>query len=125
MLKKLAFVAAIGYSILLATVCLITLNDLPDVGISFADKVFHFLAYGLLTILWYTTFVLTFNFKRNQALKFAFILAVIFGIVIEVLQGTLTVTRSLDVYDMVANTIGAILASLVLMLKNKIQVKNF
>ncbi|MDO6761036.1 VanZ family protein [Tamlana sp. 2_MG-2023] len=119
-LKIIVPVATVGYTILLATVCLITIKDLPDVGVSFGDKIFHFLAYGLLTMLWFGTFFLNFNFKEKQAILYALILAVIFGILIEVLQDTMTVSRALDVYDMVANTIGALLASLLLMVKNKI-----
>ncbi|MBU2950511.1 VanZ family protein [Tamlana agarivorans] len=119
-LKIIVPVATVGYTVLLATVCLITLNDLPDVGVSFGDKIFHFLAYGLLTMLWFATFFFNFNFKEKQAIWYALILAVSFGILIEVLQDTMTVSRALDVYDMVANTIGALLASLLLMVKNKI-----
>ncbi|KAB1069701.1 hypothetical protein F6U93_02470 [Tamlana haliotis] len=119
-LKIIAPIAAIGYTVFLATVCLITINDLPNVGVSFADKIFHFLAYGLLTILWYATFLLNFNLKEKQAILYALIFSVVFGILIEVLQDTLTVSRALDIFDMVANTIGALLAALTLMIKNKI-----
>lgn len=120
MLKKLAPVAAVTYTVLLATVCLITLKNIPDVGVSYGDKIFHFLAYGLLTILWFATFSLNFKMIKRPAVLYALIFSVLFGIIIEVLQGTLTVSRSLDVYDMVANTLGALLASIVLMVKNKV-----
>ncbi|WP_082935826.1 VanZ family protein [Tamlana sp. s12] len=120
MLNKIVPIAAVSYTVLLATVCLITLKNVPDIGVSFGDKIFHFLAYGLLTILWFGTFLLNFKMANKPAVYYALILAVVFGIIIEVLQGTLTVSRSLDVYDMVANTLGALLASLILLVKNKV-----
>jgi VanZ family protein len=123
-LKKLSFLAALGYTIALATVCLIRLTNLPDTGISFADKIFHFLAYGLLMLLWYFTFLFTFNVKGRKSILYALIFSVTFGIVIEVLQDTMTDSRALDVYDILANTLGASLVSLLLLFKNNLQVKN-
>ncbi|OEK09716.1 hypothetical protein A8C32_10740 [Flavivirga aquatica] len=101
------------------------LNNLPDVGVSFGDKIFHFLAYCLLTLLWFSVFLLVFNLKKKKAIYFAVIFAIVFGIVIEVLQDTMTESRALDVYDVVANTMGALLASLVLWFKKKLYIKNF
>lgn len=124
MLKKAAFLVALGYAITLGTVSLITLKDLPDVHISFADKIFHFLAYSIFAVLWYLAFFYTCNLKKNKALIYAFILAVIFGIIIEILQDTMTVTRALDVYDALANTLGALIASVLIWINNRSQVKN-
>ncbi|WP_298550033.1 VanZ family protein [uncultured Algibacter sp.] len=124
MLRKGAFLAAVGYSIILVTISLITLHDLPNVKISFADKIFHFLAYGVFVILWYLAFFYTFSLKKKKAIVYAFVFAVIFGIVVEILQGTLTVSRALDTYDALANTLGALIASFVLWIKNVLHVKN-
>lgn len=123
MLKKAAFLVALAYAIALGTVSLITLKDLPDVKISFADKIFHFLAYGLFAILWYLAFYYSFNLKKMKALIYAFILAVLFGIIIEILQDTMTSSRALDVYDAVANTLGALIASVLIWFINNLQVK--
>lgn len=43
---------------------------------------------------------------------------------IEVLQGTMTVSRAYDVYDMLANSLGALLASTILWFKFRLHVKN-
>lgn len=53
----------------------------------------------------------------------AFVISVVFGIVVEVLQGTVTSYRSLDVYDMLANTFGALLATGVLVINNFKRIK--
>lgn len=124
MLKNAIFLLALAYTITLATVCLINLKDLPDTGISFADKIFHFLAYGLFTILWYLAFVYSLNFKKIKALFYAFIFAVLFGVIIEILQHTMTASRALDVYDALANTLGALIASVLIWFKNSLRVKN-
>ncbi|WP_083253202.1 VanZ family protein [Flavivirga aquatica] len=125
MLKKVTLIITLAYSVALSTVSLIRLNNLPDVGVSFGDKIFHFLAYCLLTLLWFSVFLLVFNLKKKKAIYFAVIFAIVFGIVIEVLQDTMTESRALDVYDVVANTMGALLASLVLWFKKKLYIKNF
>lgn len=123
MLKKLVFVATLLYTSALALVCLIRLNNLPDVGVSFGDKIFHFLAYALLMLLWFGTFFYNFNFKTKKAITWAFVFSVVFGMVIEVLQGTVTDFRSFDVYDAVANTIGALLTAVILWIIKTLQVK--
>nr|WP_262910958.1 VanZ family protein [Flaviramulus multivorans] len=108
----------------MAFVSLIKLNNLPDVGVSFGDKIFHFLAYFVLTFLWFNTFINTYKFKNRRAIIFSIVISVVFGIIIEVLQETITVSRALDIYDVLANTIGVLIASLVLWVKHILQVKN-
>ena len=124
MLKFFLLILTVVYSVALAAVSLIRLNNLPDVGVSFGDKIFHFLAYCLLTYLWFNAFFYSFKLKKKQAIFFAVIISVLFGILIEVLQDTMTVSRVLDIYDVIANTLGALLASIALWFKNKLHVKN-
>lgn len=45
--------------------------------------------------------------------------AILFGIFIEVLQGSLTSTRSFDYYDVLANTTGVIIAAIMLKVLTK------
>ena len=123
MLKKLVLLAAIIYSVALTFVSLIRLTDVPDIGISFGDKIFHFLAYFVLAFLWFGAWSYNFSFKKRKAIIYASVFSVVFGIVIEVLQDTLTAYRALDIYDVIANTSGVLLAVLVIALKNNIGVK--
>ena len=126
MLKKPTLIVAITiiYSIALATVSLIKFNNSPDIGVSFGDKIFHAVSYALLTFLWFMAFLYSFKLKKKQAIFFAVILSVIFGILIEVLQEAITDSRTLDVYDVVANTFGTLLISIVLWFKNNSHIKN-
>lgn len=110
MFKIFLLICAIAYTTALTTVSLMTLRNLPDIGVSFGDKIFHFLAYAVLTILWTFVFFYNFNYIKKKAIGYAFVISVSFGIFIEVVQGTATVARSFDVYDMLANTCGALLA---------------
>ena len=124
MLKKSALVFAVLYTIVLTTACLMSLEDIPKINISNGDKIFHFGAYAVFTILWYYSLIFNLNFKKSKALLFATGLAVVFGIVIEVLQDSMTDYRAMDIYDVIANSLGALITALILARINKIQVKN-
>lgn len=124
MLKKAALFIAVTYSIALVVVSLINLSEMPKVNLNYGDKIFHFLAYGLLCLLWSIVFSLQNPQSLNKAIIKAIIIATIFGILLEVLQGTLTAHRSLDVYDAIANSLGAITVGSLLWVKAKLQVKN-
>lgn len=124
MLKKYAFPVAIGYSLLLATVSLVHLGDLPSVDIESGDKIFHALAYAIMLLLWFYAFFSRGKLKKRKALVNAGVLCFLFGIVIELLQGGLTQTRALDIYDIVANLFGILCAVLVVEVYFRKQVKN-
>ena len=119
MLKTYFFVITILYSIALTVVCLIELNGFIEVKISNGDKIFHSLSYVVLTVLWYYTFYYNLKFNKINALIYAVAVSIIFGIVIEVLQGAVTTYRSSDINDVFANSFGAILAAVVIAVKNK------
>lgn len=123
MLKTYSFLLVILYSIALTTVCLIKIEGFNKVGISFGDKIFHSLSYVVLTFLWYNTFCNKFKFSKSKALWYAIIISIIFGIIIEVLQGALTAYRSADINDVLANSIGVMLTAVVIGIKNKFILK--
>ncbi|WNH14332.1 VanZ family protein [Thalassobellus suaedae] len=123
MLKKKALVISIVYTLVLTYVSLVKLNNVPDIGVSFGDKIFHFLAYSLLTFLWFNTFLFNFNYKEKKAITYAAIISIVFGIVVEVLQEILTVYRTMDIYDVMANTSGVLVTVLVIVLIKNIDVK--
>ena len=79
-----------------------------DVKISSIDKVYHLIAYLTLTLCW------LFSFYRKPSLKYIIIiLCILFGIIIEILQSTLTVYRTADYKDIIANTVGIVLGLLI------------
>lgn len=123
MLKKLLLLVSILYTLVLAGVCLIKIKKLPEIGVSFGDKIFHFLAYMVLSFLWFNTFFNTFKLEKKKALTYAALFSIVFGIIIEVLQGTITVSRSSDVYDVMANTMGVFLTVIIVFIRNLITIK--
>ncbi|MCP4051856.1 MAG: VanZ family protein [Mesoflavibacter sp.] len=120
-MRKLLILLSIGYSIVLTILSL-----LPQVGPSNmpsnSDKVFHAVAYMFFTMIWYLTLKQSYFLKK--ALSKAVGLAIVFGIIIEILQHTLTQHREADIKDVVANIIGALLAVLIIKLALKMKVKN-
>ncbi len=114
-LKNWALPILIVYALALTIFSLVRLSDIPNLGFSFDDKIYHCLAYFIFTCLAY-------NFYRQTKLTYALFIAsasvIVFGIIIEVLQLTMTTYRTLDVYDITANSIGALLSALVIKFLN-------
>jgi len=110
------------FTLSLAWASLVKISN-TGITVKGGDKILHFLAYFILMILW-GLFVF-FSKQQNKNLKvsliFTAILCVLFGVLMEVLQGLLTTYRSSDWYDIVANTSGTIFALFIfLLIKNKL-----
>ena len=106
MLKKQVFLISIIYTVALTAACLMRLNNLPTIKVSSGDKIFHFLAYLVLTFLWVNTFIYKFKWKKETAIIYGATICIVFGIIIEVLQGSVTSYRSSGIYDVLANMSG-------------------
>ena len=120
---KVLIYLAIGYTLLLTIGSLIDTGNVVTTPTNF-DKILHLVAYFGLGLLWMIWFI----FKkpadkkrlRIPSLILIALLAVVYGISIEILQGVLTSYRTADMWDILANTIGAGLAlPVVLLLINK------
>ena len=86
-----------------------------ETKLPFKDKFVHFGFYLLFTILWFRFFDKKENhWNLNKKLLFVFLLGFVYGVGIEICQGLFTKTRSADIYDVVANTIGGITATMLL-----------
>ena len=48
-----------------------------------------------------------FSYKRKRSARLAFIITIIYGAVIELIQGYILENRTMDVMDMIANIVGA------------------
>lgn len=77
-------------------------------SISVSDKTYHLIAYFLLMLSWLYAF---FKEKKFQEyVKYIILGCFIFGIIIEILQGVVTSYRTASYLDILANTIGVLLA---------------
>jgi glycopeptide antibiotics resistance protein len=84
----------------------LSLIKTPSIGIEIAniDKGYHSFAYFMLAITWLLAF-----YKKQK--KYVIVIScIIFGIIIEVLQYTLTTYRTGDYLDVFANSLGVLLA---------------
>jgi len=109
-LKKAMFSLAIGWTILIAVLCLVKFTDLPSLGVSGADKYVHFTFHFVFTILWGFYFWAKLNDITISKIGRVVILSFCYGILIEILQETFTKTRHADIFDVLANGTGAIVA---------------
>ena len=95
--------------------CLLPGKDLPSISLFQADKLGHFGVYLILAFLmWYGWKKQTaFNWLHQQAFGKILLLTTSYGFVVEVLQHLLTADRHFDLYDALANAIGAVAGSLI------------
>ncbi|MGJ5641786.1 VanZ family protein [Formosa sp. S-31] len=121
--KGFAILLAIFYTLGLLALCLIKLGPITEHAPSNSDKIFHFLAYCLLMLVWYLAFTKSFNWSFKKALINASVFSISFGLLVEILQGTFTATRHFDMLDVLANTSGVFLTLLVLVFKQKTNYK--
>lgn len=121
---KTFFILALSYTLILMGLSLVKIGgESIPVDFNNADKVFHFFAYFGLTLVWHTYY---FSKKRLPKIEANFrigLAAIGFGIVIEVIQGTMTNYRSFEGYDVLANSSGVILAFVVLLLLRRKKIK--
>ncbi|WP_422084220.1 VanZ family protein [Ulvibacterium sp.] len=87
---------------------------MPNIQIPHLDKIIHFTFYFVAAILG------LFSFRKRiksgtsllKIITGLFLCLVVFGIIIEVIQQRYTMTRAGDVFDALANTIGALIGGL-------------
>lgn len=86
-------------------------QDLPSVDIVNFDKLAHAACYFVYTL----SLVFIFDSDRRHSRKLICALwAILFGVAMEYLQDAFHASRHFDVYDIIANSLGAILALAVL-----------
>jgi VanZ family protein len=108
------FWLAIIWTVLITIASLVSFNSIPKVKIVGSDKMIHFLFYLVFVILWgLAKKQIYFNRKYDFLIV---VIAIIYGIIIEVLQSVLTSTRQADFYDVLANAIGAIFGLVILLI---------
>ena len=109
--------AACVWTIAITVLCLMSSSSFEDIktfNIPGKDKYLHGVFYFIFTGLWYVVFHRVIKWTRRKSRYKAFVLAVSYGCLIELMQLWLTNDRSADGLDALANTAGAALAVLVL-----------
>jgi VanZ family protein len=121
-LNNLYFWIAFCWTVVVAYFCLAPASDIPSVSIPNLDKLAHSFFHFVFTILWFLFFRKQVK-KKNQTklLIGAVLFSLFFGIGIEILQSRLTVTRNGDVFDVLANFTGAMLALVFVLVAKQIR----
>lgn len=107
--SKLLLPFAIFCTLIIGCLSLIDLRDLPKMEVRNEDKLYHLIAYFALNTVWLLA-IMPYSSKQLRSNILISLGIIIFGIVIEVFQELLTDIRVFDVYDILANSIGAILS---------------
>lgn len=123
MLKNLVLVSAIFWTCLIAYLCLARFSSLPEIGVEGADKYVHFTFHFVFTILWGCYSWLTKRTIKIKRILTIVCISIAFGLLIEFLQEVCTITRKADVFDVIANVSGALIALLVFLILNKLSEK--
>lgn len=109
MRKNFILLAAIAWTLLVFYLCLMKTSNVPKFSFQNIDKLAHFAFHFGFVILWILYLQLSMKSKTIRLIWVVFV-SILFGILIEVLQELCTTTRSADVFDMLANSLGAIVA---------------
>lgn len=120
-LKKTVFGLAFSWTVLVAFLCLFSFTKLPSFGVSGTDKYVHFTFHFVFTLLWgYYSWLYHHHIELKKIVTIVFI-SLCYGILIEFLQEEFTIKRHADIFDVLANLSGAIIAFLVFVFikKNK------
>ncbi|MFK8268572.1 VanZ family protein [Capnocytophaga cynodegmi] len=123
MLKKRKFTILLGiWFIVVVTLSLMPGDSTPDLPrIPYIDKIAHFTFYFVFTVLFFLT--LKNECKCVKKIPYIYLISALFafllGISIELLQKTITTTRSGDIYDVFFNSFGTIVALIFVTIINK------
>ncbi len=101
------YLKSIIWAMIILYLSLANLNDnetLKELLFPYSDKIAHFGIYAIFSFL----ILSEYNKKGKQWLPLA--ISIFYGILMEFLQFSLTTYRSLEIFDMLANTTGAFVA---------------
>jgi len=93
---------------------------MPQIDIQNIDKIIHLIFHFVLTLLWFLFLKKHINSSNNgKSLAISFVFSIVFGIIIEFIQEFYTATRQADIFDVLANATGSILAIIAIVLLDK------
>ena len=109
------FFVALSWTIIITVLSLVSLGNVQILEVPGKDKTIHFIFYFVLTFLWY--FALQKRYKYKSLIFLIVLFVIIYGIIIEVLKEKITKDRQADLYDVFANSCGALFALFIIFCK--------
>ncbi|MGO4820410.1 MULTISPECIES: VanZ family protein [unclassified Flavobacterium] len=123
--KKILFLAALAWTVIILFLCLVQSDELPVINVVNLDKYIHAFLHFVFTSLWILFFKTQVkNANKYKPLFVSFMLSVVLGIIIELLQQQFTTTRSADTFDVLANISGATLAAFLVLFYDRYKHSN-
>jgi VanZ family protein len=107
MSRRVRWILAIGWTLIIVAACSIPGSDLPEIDIDWIDKVAHVSLFLVLAWLWLDAT----EGPVPRRILWVVVLGSVFGVLTEFYQGILPWERSPDVLDALANTAGLIAGS--------------
>jgi VanZ family protein len=122
--SKIYLALAFAWTIIITFICLVNTKTIPGIGIPDADKVVHAGLYFFFTLFWYLYFRGQLSeLEVARVLLFVFLVAGLYGVMIELVQEFFTSTRHADINDVFANLAGALAACILLFILGKYREK--
>ncbi|OOG74676.1 VanZ family protein [Flavobacterium sp. A45] len=123
--KYLLFLVALLWTGIVSYFCLVNSNEIPVINIPNLDKCIHTFFHLVFTFVWFLFFNKHLQIDSIvKPLVYSVVFSFVFGIIIEILQNLITTSRNADVFDIVANSVGTILAVFVIVICNKFNILN-
>lgn len=116
---KLLLGIAIAYTLLITAALLTPITGAPKIEIPFADKMVHLIINAGLFVVWASYVFSGKTNTKTYTLPLLFVCTLLYGILIEVIQGSFIPTRGADFFDVVANVCGLILGFFAVKLTKK------
>ena len=110
---------AITYTLLITAALLTPITGAPKIEIPFADKMVHLIINAGLFVVWASYVFSGKTNTKTYTLPLLFVCTLLYGILIEVIQGSFIPTRGADFFDVVANVCGLILGFFAVKLTKK------
>lgn len=98
------------WATLILALCGLPGDKMPSSSIAGIDKIIHFFIYLVLVHQIIVGFLKQSAFKslKSNTYKKAVVLGILYGVLIEFLQGTVFSHRSIELADMIANSLGSL-----------------
>lgn len=122
--KRLFFWFLLGWMVAVLLLSLVDIRLEKKPPVAHADKWVHTFMYGTMAVLTFFYFSYGSKFQHRFALYLvSFVVPFAYGMIIEILQAVLPVSRDGDVLDLLANSTGIIISLLLIFWFSKIKIQ--
>ena len=118
--KNILILIGLIYVSLITFGSLSSSNNISMLDFKHIDKIIHLISYAILCLIIFLIFE---TFKTKAGIWFAFLFPTAYGTFIEILQLMITTSREFSLLDILANTVGVIIMTALIISKKQCIVK--